>query len=224
MVTKKKKSIIVFFIVIFFFTKIKVPAQTFVTINDLTIKEDSVLIFFDDTVKSELAYFYKAIDTIKKHKVNEIPFTKCTSTSIRFEVRNILSTSLIVSINSAEFDTNNHSLVFEKRGQKLVSIDGKQYWGTNGSIPKKKVNFLRSSHGPHCEAKIPETALDGIYQPKFCGQGTIGNHTENCRLFLSEDKRRRYIYMRNGDPQNEYVVIWIIRNNYYYGRIIEKLH
>ena len=75
---------------------------------------------------------------------------------------------------------------------------------------------------------LPDSAIAGIINPRFCinpkANYKIGKATRtDCRVFQSPDKKRVYIYMLNGAGPEQYEVTWIINENKYYGRIIDKV-
>jgi hypothetical protein len=207
--------------------------QTSINSSTINKKHESFFELNRDTIKREIASFNLACNytnngnEFAKKKVNEIPFTKCTENSIQFIVSDIISTKLIVNVASTKFDSTKHNLKFDTTPQhNLLQIDNKDFWGTNGKIPKENVSFLRSLHGPHVTAKIPDSAFAGIFEPKFCKTILEGKHEKtvsNCKLFWSEDKRRRYIYMINGSGESTYEVTWVIEDCKYKLRVIDKI-
>ena len=75
---------------------------------------------------------------------------------------------------------------------------------------------------------LPDSAIAGIINPRFCINPKvnykIGKATSTvCRVFQSPDKKRVYIYMLNGAGAEQYEVTWVINENKYYGRIIDKV-
>ncbi|BAV07397.1 hypothetical protein SAMN05421788_109246 [Filimonas lacunae] len=72
-------------------------------------------------------------------------------------------------------------------------------------------------------AKIPDSAIAGIRNPKFCSQYTKRNKPilATCKAFRSKDRRRVYIYMLNGEGKNRYEVTWVMQDGKYLTRVID---
>lgn len=90
---------------------------------------------------------------------------------------------------------------------------------------KDSIAVIRLLYGRYGQFLLPDSAITGVYNPKFCEQYAKKGKPikSNCRVFRSEDKRRIYIYMVNGDGRNRYEVTWVVQDSKYYTRVIDPI-
>jgi len=149
----------------------------------------------EGVIKNEIACInFKSSYGLKKHSkisLNEIPVLKCTDSTAYFENGNIISSEITVSIKSKNID------------QKSI-LKGVFY-------NRYKYCFW-----------LPDSAVNDILNPRFCHKFSKRNKPiiNDCKVYQSEDRKRIYIYMLNGDSENSYEVIWIIQDDEYVGRVI----
>jgi hypothetical protein len=193
-------------------------------------RSESVYQLNNDTIKREIASFISLtkLDSVKNSieqiPVKEIPLKKCTENLAYFEVKSIWSTQLIVSIELSSFDTTRNKLSFDST-QNSYLINNLTFLGTKGAIPKRQIAKITSSHGPHYHAKIPDSAYRGIYEPTLCTTSLEHGIKEDatCKLYVSFDGSRRYLYVICGSGKDKYEVVWIINRTRYFGRVINKI-
>lgn len=159
------------------------------------ISEDEGLShILNDTIKKEIASF--TITSLKDNKGGNLQlkyyFAKsCTDTSIYFD---------------GGFFTDWIVRLVSDVSQKRI----------------KEIDFV-----PHGKGTIyfPDSAFDDLISPIFCIdtklQGrNIKLSNRNCKVLISKDKRRLYIYCLT---KCNYEVTWIIKNNKYFGRVVNKI-
>lgn len=134
----------------------------------------------------------------KNSKVNlqEVKLSRCGADFVSFESGDWIALDKLVTITSSESDPG-------------------------------KVAEVRYLHYKF-QIILPDSAIAGIINPRFCinpkANYKIGKATRSdCRVFQSPDKKRVYIYMLNGTGPEQYEVTWVINENKYYGRIIDKV-
>ncbi len=59
-----------------------------------------------------------------------------------------------------------------------------------------------------------------LYEPRFCGS-VNGEIKCNCAAYISNDKRRIYIYMLNSNGKGGYEVTWVLQDKQYLRRVID---
>jgi hypothetical protein len=93
------------------------------------------------------------------------------------------------------------------------------------SETEKPVTVIRLLYGRYGQYFLPDSAIADIYNPKFCEQYTKKGKPikSSCKVFQSEDKRRIYIYMLNGEGVNRYEVTWVIQDGKYHTRVIDPV-
>lgn len=122
---------------------------------------------------------------------------------------------LNVIIKQALFEPKKHQLFYSKENPKenikkeLIKIDGKFFWGTDGEIPRKAISYVDISI-KSSRIDIPKNAFDDLYEP----------HLKNISICRGPDNTI-YISMSNSDGAGAYTVIWVIKDNKYYGRYID---
>ena len=164
-------------------------------------KQESIIYLTDTLIRNEISLFnvnsFTATNTNIhfRPKLSEIPLEVCTDSSAFFHKGNLYASEIIVHISSENI---------------------------NSTSRIKEVNFFHYKYG----ITLPDSAISGLYQPKFCSelQNSKSAVSSNCRVFRSEDKRRVYIYMLNGDGNASYEVTWIIKDSKYFKRIIDKVN
>lgn len=119
------------------------------------------------------------------------------------------------------FDSERHQLTYEGSSKKkLLSIDGRPYYGTEETIPKIKISKLKYIHVNY-QLTLPDSALQGIYEPNCFSKDH--NVHEYCKVFKSEDDTRIYIYMINGVGKSRYEVTWVIEHSKYKMRVVDAI-
>jgi hypothetical protein len=123
--------------------------------------------------------------------------------------------SLSVIVKQALFEPKKHQLFYSKENSnenirsELIKIDGKFFWGTDGEIPKEVISHVEVTIKGN-EISIPKNAFNDLYEP----------HLKNINICHGPDNTI-YISMSNSDGAGAYTIIWIIKDNKYYGRYID---
>lgn len=171
-----------------------------------------------------IGFYLEKIDTSPKTIMNEIPVHYCTNNYVSFT-----KGSTFIHIYSSKFDSARHKLLYVNHPKKhLTLIDNCPFWGTEGRIPQRKIDSIEVIIHSHFLIEIPNSAYTGIYGPSICNYG-IGKKQKDkptlphCKAFQSEDKRRVYIYMLNGEGESRYEVTWVIQDSKYYTRVVDKV-
>jgi hypothetical protein len=116
--------------------------------------------------------------------------------------------SLIITIKKASFNPKKHKLSY-KDHEGLTLIDRKRFWGADGNLPRVKLTSLKIKKNGE-SLIIPDKAFNDLYEPNL-------NTLSICRDSGNID----YILMVNSDGAGSYTIIWIIKDNKYYGRYID---
>jgi hypothetical protein len=117
--------------------------------------------------------------------------------------------SISITINSSAFIAKNHKL-HHYGIDKLLSIDEKHVWGTDGEVPKVKISAVNVSIN-NISITIPKSEFDDLYEPNF----------KDFNVYLSKNGTL-YIEMDNSDGAGAYTIIWVIKNNQYLKRYIDN--
>lgn len=96
-----------------------------------------------------------------------------------------------------------------------------------GDVPDKKLDSIFVVTHSHYRVEFPKGAFQGLLQNNSCSFTANGKkenfYSPYYRAFYSQDKKRLYIYMLGGADQNKYEVTWIIINDKFYARVIDRV-
>lgn len=126
-----------------------------------------------------------------------------------------------VHIARGPFNHTAHRLSYYGPYGYVYKIDGRFFWGYDGSIPERQIYAVQVFFGNEL-VELPRSAYRDIYEPNFCFRPRAFR-PEECyaRAFLSEDRQRLYIYMLNSRVPSLYEVCWTISEGKYLGRVVD---
>lgn len=198
--------------------------------------EESFFKLEDGIIKREIATFNNASaifdykDSLPSAKLEKIPLLSCSNDFISFESGNWVSTNLHVTIESKPFVADSSKIGYaDSAHQWIASINNLPVWGTDGGIPKNQIVAVDFWFHVHDPQELPASAFAGLYEPNFCPEEYLSWGKEKqpepeklfCSVYRSEDKKRVYIYMLNGDGAGGYEVTWVIQDHKYLMRVID---
>ena len=162
-----------------------------------------VLVDYKKNGKDLNGYIYK--DRIKA--LNE--YTKIPNIKTYKSYITISNEKIKINIFEKSFDKTSHILKYYKENPKqLYKIDGKEFFGTDGNIPKKEYDFIEVEIDSK-KIILPKQAIENLYEPNL--EYTTANYNEETKTL--------YIYALNGDGAGGYAILWIIENGKYKMRI-----
>jgi hypothetical protein len=86
------------------------------------------------------------------------------------------------------------------------------------------IQYLTCSIGnPYFPGALPDSAFSDIYAPRIYNTYSKKKTKSDpsSKVLISNDRRRAYIYMINGEGADRYEVTWIIKDQKYFGRVID---
>jgi len=187
--------------------------------NEIRQNKESFFFLKDTVIKREISTFNSVKDTLLKKIEDvylfEVPVYYCSENLLSYNNK-----STYIHIYVSAIDKMKDNLVLKKTEGNCRFVKGVD------SIPSKKVDYVDIIIHSHYRIKIPDSAFLGIYEP--LNANCLKKKREklflsNSKVFLSQDRRRIYVYMLNGKGNSKYEVIWIINNGKYYGRIVDFL-
>ncbi len=168
----------------------------------------------DPVLKGELTW----IVSYEEKKKMPVGFEMVPLVDTNYYYSHFSGKDIEVEINAEPFYPMLHKLEYlpNSKNQILKKIDGQPFWGTDGTIPERKVLdvivTLRDK-----TIRVPQNATNGIYNPNFgCNKTYCYNS-----IYYTKDQRRIYIAMQNSDGAGYYQVVWVFEEGKYLGRIIE---
>jgi len=174
--------------------------------EDATLKSEWVKIYLQKDRSSDLSgYIYhdrfKFLSSFGRLQIMKQDSKGCLAKNDTMSVR----------LNKCPFIPKQHKLVYDGN-QEIAKIDGKDFWGTDGEIPKYVINELRVTI-KNQPVVIPISAYNDLYEPRF----------SSLRVFLAPDKTI-YIELDNSDGAGAYAVIWVIKDGVYRYRYLHNLN
>ncbi len=146
-------------------------------------------------------YLYK--DRVKYlSDFEKIPLVKETKTKVIFQ-----KGDLTISIESKSFESNTAKLIFSKDKSFLEKINGKQFWGTDGGIPKTAFKTITVAIGTKT-IELPKNAFEDLFEPNL----------SSTRINYDKSSDTLYISSTNSDGAGSYELVWIIEKGQYKER------
>jgi hypothetical protein len=125
------------------------------------------------------------------------------------------TSDFLIRLSKKKFNPKEHKFTYSKPNpsqniaSELVKIDGKRFWGEDETIPKESISNIKITHN-NTPILIPDSAFKDLYEPSF-NTTSISNGPANAF----------YLLMTNSDGAGGYTVIWIFKDDKYYGRYID---
>lgn len=118
--------------------------------------------------------------------------------------------SIKVTISEKKFDKSKYRFTYYKDANRVIQfINGKQYWGTDGELPKSEYNSIIIQIGAR-KISLPPSALENLFQPTI--------YSTIVHIDFSNDIV--YIQASNSDGAGTYDVIWRVEKGVYKDRFI----
>jgi hypothetical protein len=178
-------------------------------------KRESLSKMTEKDIRADIATFTLAgVDESvgKQTTLSSIPVIDYSNDFIQFSKDN-----LQVKIISGKFDQSKHKIQFYDNY--VARIDNKAFYGIDGVMPKKTIESIVAIFARDT-INIPAVAFSDLYDPLFCGANN-GEIKCKCAAYISNDKRRIYIYMLNSSGKGGYEVTWVLQDKQYLRRVID---
>ena len=120
---------------------------------------------------------------------------------------NAKSGEIKVDLQTSAYTNKKHKFQKTKDGSYL--IDGRQFWGTDGEHPKTAITSVKITVN-NIEIVLPSNTYNDLYEPNL-----------KTLSYTRGPGNTVYIRMDNSDGAGAYTIIWIIKDNKYYGRYID---
>jgi len=185
-------------------------------IPDYRPKRDRFVTVQDKDVRNDLATFTMAgID----ESVAKLPLNKVPLVELQKDYAIYKNADVTVTVKTGIFDPSVHKLLYYDE-KWLVKIDNKGYFGNYGKIPRTIMKSVVVQIGKD-SVSVPHDALFDLYNPSFMYKDAGGTQRSLNGVYLSNDKRRVYIYMLSMDDRGSYEVTWVIQDKQYLRRVVD---
>ena len=168
------------------------------------------------------------VDSISFESLSD-SLIKCEIASFTFKGASLKKTTSVHSVELTEIPVRN-----------CTDKEAELWWSTitssvstfihfyfKGEISNKTLDSISVVTHSHFLVKFPENAFQGLIQANSCNFSGNGKKDKffspYFKAFYSEDKKRLYIYMLGGTDSNKYEVTWVIINDKYYTRLIDRI-
>ncbi|SFN51672.1 hypothetical protein SAMN05421738_1141 [Algoriella xinjiangensis] len=158
------------------------------------------------TNKNEIKVGYVYKDRIKLiSEFNKIPILEEKEKQITFSDK-----AIEVKVVQDKFDKIKHSFNYVKKyPNQILKIDGKDYWGTDGEMPKTEYKSITIKFN-NSTLQLPEEALENLYEPNL----------SSTKVNFDKSNNTIYISAMNSDGAGGYLVIWKIEKGKYMERFV----
>jgi len=171
---------------------------------NLSIKNKGFNEVSDSIIKHEIAGFtitgsaFKKADSLNKKTLTEIPIRYCSEKEVSLWWQTFTS-----------------------------SVSTFIHFYFKGESSNKLLDSIYLVTHSHFLVTIPKSAVEGLYQSKFCDfkyQGKKGKYSSPYyKAFYSTDKRRLYIYMLGETNSSKYEITWVIINDKYFDKVLDNI-
>lgn len=118
--------------------------------------------------------------------------------------------SIKIIVTETKFEPKKHKFTYSKENKKaIILIDKKQYYGTDGELPKTEYNEVKVKIKDEIII-LPKDATENLYEPSL----------NNIVVHYDETNKTIYIDSINSDGAGGYVVVWKIKNGKYENRYV----
>ncbi len=180
-----------------------------------TVKNDELIFIFDakdskgwyDMVSSNLKGFIHKSRVKLLTEFLEIEPSNQSENNIRFK-----HNDFSIDIFSEKFLVKNNKLQRSSDGVAVTKINGKDFYGTDGEIPKTSFKSIVFK-GNKKTITVDKEQLSDIFEPDF-------NRTQ---VYFDKSTQIFYLTMHNSDGAGSYDVAWILNSNSSPKRLILDL-
>ncbi|WP_426483969.1 hypothetical protein [Flavobacterium sp. 2] len=167
-------------------------------------KNNWINIDYSKNNKDRNGYLYKdRVQYLSEFAV--IPLVKETKNQVIFK-----KDGFDISIESKNFESNSAKLTFlEKDKSILKKINGKDFWGTDGGIPKKAYKSITVVIDKKT-IELPKNSFDDLFEPSLY----------NTKINYDKKNDMLYISSSNSDGAGGYEIVWVIEKGKYKERKI----
>lgn len=167
-------------------------------------KNNWINIDYSKNNKDRSGYLYKdRVQYLSEFTV--IPLVKETKNQIIFK-----KDGFDITIESKNFESNSAKLTFlEKDKSILKKINGKDFWGTDGGIPKKVYKSITVVID-NKTIELPKNSFDDLFEPSLY----------NTKINYDKKSDILYITSNNSDGAGGYEIVWVIEKGKYKERKI----
>lgn len=166
--------------------------------------------------KNEISTFALAgiSESVNKTPLNKVGYTHLSKDSMVFEGEGVKA-----SVTLAPFDKSAHRLDYDMDEKHLIKIDKRPYYGNYGFVPLTEIkNITMVINGD--SVNIPPAAYNDLYNLKFTYNNGGQQKTTNA-VYVSDDKRRVYLYLFSKDDKGSYEVTLVFNDRQFVRRVLD---
>lgn len=177
------------------------------------------IIFYAETDGNWTSIFYKKINGEEVNgfvykdrykKITDFQEISMSAASASSSIVLLKRDSIQITVSKQPFEKSKHTFQYYKDMPSVIEkIDHKQYWGTDGGIPRFEMKAVEIRIG-NSNYTLPATALEGLYEPNI----------DYTAAHFDKSTNTIYIQSLNSDGAGAYYVIWKVENGVYKERLV----
>lgn len=171
------------------------------------------------TLRKEIACFSSWGESEKNNslKPGKTIITAGSKNSMTFKRENVT-----VVLRIKPFDKSKYTIKRDKDGH-IVALNNKHVFGRDydNEPPSTVMQSVMVVIGTD-SVRLPPAACENLFQPRICEPGGARETKDSCpKIFISDDKKRIYIFSWHSDGAGFYEVTWIIQDKKYLRRVVD---
>ena len=170
----------------------------------LSQRDNWINVEFGEGKKVVSGYIYKSFATLLP-TLKEIKLNANTTNSAFFT-----GNGIAVTITKGKFIKDKHTYTYSKDNNIVETIDGKEIWGTDGTMPTTQYTNITVTFGEQ-KVELPQTAFQNLFNPNL----------EDTHVYYDSSTDTLYITAVNSDGAGGYCAALIIQDKKYKGRVMD---
>ncbi|WP_169336032.1 SH3 domain-containing protein [Flavobacterium rivuli] len=170
----------------------------------LSQKDNWISVEFGEGKKVMSGYIYKSFATLLP-TFKEIKLNANTTNSAFFT-----GDGIAVTITKGKFIKDKHTYTYSKDNNIVETIDGKEIWGTDGTMPTTQYTNVTITFGEQ-KVELPQTALQNLFNPNL----------DDTHVYYDSTTDTLYIAAVNSDGAGGYCAALIIQDKKYKVRVVD---
>jgi len=169
----------------------------------LSQKDNWISVEFGEGEKAVSGYIYKSFTTLLP-TFKEIKLNASTTNSAFFT-----GDGIAITITKGKFIKDKHTYTYSKDSNVVETIDDKEIWGTDGTMPATQYTSITVTFGEQ-KIELPQSAFQNLFHPNL----------DDTHVYYNSSTDTLYIVAVNGDGAGGYCVALIIQGKKYKGRVV----
>ncbi|MBI2730274.1 MAG: hypothetical protein HYX40_05925 [Sphingobacteriales bacterium] len=192
---------------------------------DFRNKKEALLKVSQKDIRADIVTFalQGVEENIHQDPLPKLPLTGFDKTFMQFEGSDIRylqfqNSTIKVKITTDAFDSTKNKI--SRITGHVVKINNRPFYGNYGNKPTTAIKEVLVIINKDTVA-IPPVAYNDLFNIQFSYTDKAGIERSKNGVYLSDDKRKIYIYLLNKDSSGGYEVTWVIQDKQYLRRVLD---